>query len=229
MFGRKYTFESKSTRLKRILVAGASVSLILSALIISFIVYIPIYAKMQKGRAAGAFFQKSPDAIAVFTGDRGRISYAFELMTKNPSAKLFISGVHAANSFQTLLNAQSNPQTGEVVSSSGMQFELDYASKNTFQNVVETVRFLSRNAEINKVLIISSDYHIMRIKLIISHFIKGKKPEVYFDSITGSYTDWKDVKKLLKESVKIIRSYVQLKLLGEESVIEELEDHSTTI
>lgn len=229
MFGRKYTFESKSTRLKRILVAGASVSLILSALIISFIVYIPIYAKMQKGRAAGAFFQKSPDAIAVFTGDRGRISYAFELMTKNPSAKLFISGVHAANSFQTLLNAQANSETGEVVSSTGMQFELDYASKNTFQNVIETVRFLSKNPEINKVLIISSDYHIMRIKLIISHFIKGKKPEVYFDSITGSYTDWKDVKKLLKESVKIVRSYVQLKLLGEESVIEELEDHSTTI
>src|SRR5215210_7535606 len=98
MFGRKYTFESKTTRLKRIFIGVGSVSLITLALIISFIVYIPIYAKMQKGRAAGAFFQKSPDAIAVFTGDRGRIAYALDIMTKNPSAKLFISGVHAANS-----------------------------------------------------------------------------------------------------------------------------------
>jgi uncharacterized SAM-binding protein YcdF (DUF218 family) len=229
MFGRKYVFESKSTRLKRIFIGVGSVSLISLAIIISFIVYIPIYAKLQKGRAAGAFFQKSPDAIAVFTGDRGRISYAFELMTKNPSAKLFISGVYAANSFQSILNAQANPATGEVVSSSGMQFELDYASKNTFQNVVETVRFLAKNPDINKVLIISSDYHIMRIKLIISHFLKVKKPEIYFDSITSSYTEWKDVKKLLKESVKIVRSYIQLNVLGEKSVIEDIDEHQPQI
>ncbi|MES2527832.1 MAG: ElyC/SanA/YdcF family protein [Bdellovibrionota bacterium] len=229
MFGRKYTFESKSTRLRRIFIGVGSVSLITLALIISFIVYIPIYAKMQKGRAAGAFFQKSPDAIAVFTGDRGRISYAFELMTKNPSAKLFISGVYAANSFQNILNAQANPATGEAVSQSGMQFELDYISKNTFQNVVETVKFLSKNPDLNKVLIISSDYHIMRIKLIISHFIKGKKPEIYFDSISGSYTEWKDVKKLLKESIKIVRSYIQLNVLGEKSIIEDTEENNSQI
>ena len=117
MFGRKYTFETKSTRLKRILISVGFVGVLSLALIISFIVYIPVYAKMQKGRAAGAFFQKSPDAIAVFTGDRGRISYALDMMTKNPSSKLFISGVHAANSFQTILNSQANPATGEVVNS----------------------------------------------------------------------------------------------------------------
>ncbi len=221
MFGRKYTFESKTTRLKRIFIGVSSVSLISLALIISFIVYIPIYAKMQKGRAAGAFFQKSPDAIAVFTGDRGRISYALDIMTKNPSAKLFISGVHAANSFQTLLNAQANPATAGEVVNQGMQVELDYASKNTFQNVIETVRFLAKNPQLDKVLIISSDYHIMRIKLIISHFIKTKKPELYFDSVPGTYGEWSDVRKLLKEAVKIVRSAIQLKVLGEESVIEE--------
>lgn len=226
MFGRKYVFESKSTRLKRILIGVGSVSVISLALIISFIVYIPIYAKMQKGRAAGAFFQKSPDAIAVFTGDRGRISYALDIMTKNPSAKLFISGVHAANSFQTLLNTQANPATaGEVVSAAqGMQVELDYASKNTFQNVIETVRFLSKNPQLDKVLIISSDYHIMRIKLIISHFIKGKKPALYFDSVPGTYNEWSDLRKLLKEAVKIVRSVIQLKVLGEDSVIDEHDD-----
>lgn len=224
MFGRKYVFESKSTRLKRILIAVASVSAITIALVVSFIVYIPIYAKMQKGRSAGAFYQKSPDAIAVFTGDKGRISYAFDVMTKNPSAKLFISGVHAANSFQTLVNAQASPATGEVVNANGVQVELDYNSKNTFQNVVETVRFLGKNPQINKVLIISSDYHIMRIKLIISHFLKGNKPEIYFDSVQGTYHEWSDVRKLLKEAVKIVRSVIQLKLMGSDSIIEDQED-----
>lgn len=225
MFGRKYTFESRSTRLRRILIGIASIGAIALALIISFIVYIPIYAKMQKGRSAGAFYQKSPDAIAVFTGDKGRISYALDVTTKNPSAKLFISGVHAANSFQTLLNAQANPATGEVVNNNGVQVELDYNSKNTFQNVVETVRFLEKNPQFDKVLIISSDYHIMRIKLIISHFLSGKKPEVYFDSVPGTYHEWSDVRKLLKEAVKIVRSVIQLKVLGSKSIIEDQEDN----
>jgi uncharacterized SAM-binding protein YcdF (DUF218 family) len=189
------------------------------ALIVSFITYIPIYAKMQKGRANGAFFQKSPDAIAVFTGDRGRISYALDIMTKNPSAKLFISGVHAANSFQTILSSQANPATGEAMSSShGVQIELDYNSKNTLENVQETVKFLKNNPQLNEVLIISSDYHIMRIKLIISHMMKDKRPKLYFDSVPGEYNEWNDVRKLLKEGVKIVRTVVLLKVLGQETV-----------
>ncbi len=230
MLGRKYVFESRSTRLRRILFSAGFVGLISIAVIISFIVYIPIYAKMQKGRSAGAFFQKSPDAIAVFTGDRGRISYAMDIATKNPSAKLFISGVYAANSFQTLLRKQVPPSTGEVVNAStGMQVELDYISKNTYQNVVETVKFLGKNQQLDKVLIISSDYHIMRIKLIISHFLKKDKPEIYFDSVPGTYDEWSDVRKLLKEAVKIVRSFFQLKILGESSVIEDLEENHTSV
>lgn len=228
MLGRKYVFESKSTRLRRTLISAGLVGAISIGLIISFIVYIPVYASMQKEKSKGAFFQKSPDAIAVFTGDRGRISYALTLMTKNPSAKLFISGVYAANSFQTLLNAQARPETGEEVNKSGMQFELDYASKNTYQNVVETVRFLEKNPQFNKVLIISSDYHIMRIKLIISHFIKGEKPQIFFDSVAGTYDEWTDLRKLLKEAVKIVRSYVQLKIMGKESIIEDPEENSSS-
>jgi uncharacterized SAM-binding protein YcdF (DUF218 family) len=221
MFGRKYVFESKSTRLRRLAISGLFLSLITLSLIATFIVYIPIYAKMQKGRAAGAFFQKSPDAIAVFTGDKGRISYAMELLKKNPTSKLFISGVYATNSFQTLLNKQANPATGQELSSPSMQVELDYVSKNTFENVRETIEFLKSNPELNKVLIISSDYHIMRIKLIISHFMHGSKPEFYFDSVSNSYDSWKDVKKLLLEALKIARTFVQLKILREEIISED--------
>lgn len=221
MFGRKYVFESKSTRLRRLAISGLFMSLIMTSLIVTFIAYIPIYAKMQKGRAAGAFFQKSPDAIAVFTGDKGRISYAMELLKKNPTSKLFISGVYATNSFQTLLNKQANPTTGEELSSPSMQVELDYESKNTFENVRETIEFLKSNPELKKVLIISSDYHIMRIKLIISHFMHGSKPEFYFDSVSNSYDSWKDIKKLLLEALKIARTFVQLKILREEIISED--------
>ncbi len=222
MLGKKYTFETKTTRLRRLFISGVFLFALSFGVIVSFIVYIPIYAKMQKGRASGAFYQKSPDAIAVFTGDSGRISYALELLKKNPSSKLFISGVHAANSFKTLIEKQAGPITGgEVVNNVGMQVDLDYKSKNTFENVRETVRFLKNNSGFNKVLIISSDYHIMRIKLIISHEMTGTKPEFYFDSVTNSYTSWNDIKKLLKESVKISRTFFLMKILREDVVSEE--------
>jgi uncharacterized SAM-binding protein YcdF (DUF218 family) len=224
MLGKKYTFESKTTRLRRLLVSGALMFVLSVGFIASFIVYIPIYAKMQKGRAAGAFYQKSPDAIAVFTGDKGRISYALELLKKNPSSKLLISGVYAANSFKTLIEKQAGLITGgEVVNNVGMQVDLDYESKNTFENVRETVQFLKNNSGFDKVLIISSDYHIMRIKLIISHEMTGEKPEFYFDSVTNSYTSWNDIKKLLKEAVKISRTFFLMKILRE-NVVSEDED-----
>ena len=221
MLGRKYTFETKSTRLRRLLISGAFLSGLGIALMVTFIIYIPIYAKMQKGRANGAFFQKSPDAIAVFTGDKGRIAYAMELLKKNPTSKLFISGVHAANSFQTLLAKQSIPTTTEELSAAGMQVDLDYESKNTFENVRETVQYLKANPDLEKVLIISSDYHIMRVKLIISHFMDGSKKEFYFDSVPNSYTSWKETRKLLKEAVKIMRTFVILKIFREEIVRED--------
>ena len=220
MLGKKYTFESKTTRLRRLVISGGFVAIISLALITSFIFYIPVYAKMQKGRANGAFFQKSPDAIAVFTGDKGRIAYAMELVKKNPSAKLFISGVHTANSLKTIL-ANQTPDTTSDELEEGFQIDLDYESKNTFENVRETVSYLHENPEIKNVLIISSDYHIMRIKLIISHFMNNSKPVFYFDSVPNSYNSWKQTKKLLKEAVKIVRTFVILKIFREDIVKED--------
>lgn len=221
MFGRKYTFETKATRLRRLLVSGAFISLIVIATITSFIVYIPIYAKMEKSRADGAFYQKSPDAIAVFTGDKGRIAYAMELLKKNPTSKLFISGVHAANSLKTILNKQTGETLGEDMDDTSVQVDLDYESKNTFENVRETAQYLGANPNIKKVLIISSDYHIMRIKIIFSHFMSSSQQEFYYDSIPGTYSTWNDTKKLLKETVKIIRTFVLLKIFREDFVRED--------
>ena len=222
MFGRKYTFETKSTRFRRLFFSGLFILILSAGVLVSFISYIPIYAKMQKEKAAGAFFQKSPDAIAVFTGDKGRIAHALELIQKNPSAKLFISGVYATNSFKTLVDGQPDIQNKlEMLESSNVQVDLDYESKNTFENVRETVQFLKQNKQLNKVLIISSDYHILRISMIFSHFITSSKPEFYYDSVINKYSTWNDVRKLLKESVKYIRALVLLKILDRDYIQEE--------
>lgn len=218
LFNRKYVFETKSTRMRRLLLSAATVSLVTFVFTVTFICYIPVYAKMQKGRAAGAFYQKSPDAIAVFTGDRGRIAYALEILKKNPSTKLLISGVYSANSVQSLIERQGDPIQDQDVAS--MQVDLDYESKNTFQNVRETVVFIRNHPKLNNILVISSDYHIMRVRMILSHFLELDKPEIYFDSVVHDYTSWDNVRKLLKEAVKIGRTFFVLKILRED-VIEE--------
>lgn len=218
LFNRKYVFETKKTRLRRLILSGATLLLALFVLTTTFIVYIPVYAKMQKGKAAGAFYQKSPDAIAVFTGDKGRIAYALDILKKNPSTKLFISGVYAANSVQSLMDKQASPIEDQDVAS--MQVDLDYESKNTFQNVQETVEFLKANPNVNNVLIISSDYHIMRVSFILAHFLKSEKPQIFYDSVIHDYSNWDNIRKLLKESVKLGRTFFMLNVLGEEIVTE---------
>lgn len=223
MFSRRYTFETKSTRFRRLIASGSILVILFVAISASFLAYIPIYARLQKGKAAGAFFQKSPDAIAVFTGDKGRIAYAIELLNKNPSSKLFISGVYAANSFKTILENQVNPATGQNFRIDELQVELDYQSRNTFENVRETAKFLNEDPKINNVLIISSDYHIMRVNLIISHLMGEKATQFFFDSVQTTYNSWADLRKLLKEAVKIVRSFVILKVLREDIVSEENE------
>jgi len=221
MFGPKYVFETKSTRMKRLLVSFVVISFSLITLATTFIIYIPIYAKLQKGRASGALFQKSPDAIAVFTGDKGRIAYAMELHKKNPSSKFFISGVHAANSFQTIVDKQVKTLDSEAVSNAGIQADLDYKSRNTFENVRETVQFLKENPGLTRILIISSDYHIMRIKLIISHYMSGSGTQFYFDSIPTDYSEWNEFRKLLKESVKLLRTFFILKIKRDDIMTED--------
>jgi uncharacterized SAM-binding protein YcdF (DUF218 family) len=216
MLGRKYVFETKSTRLRRLFISGAITFIGALAIVVTFIVYIPIYAKLQKSRADGAFFQKSPDAIAVFTGDKGRIAYAMELLKKNPTSKLFISGVYATNSFETILNKQGDPDINQELSSPEVQVDLDYESKNTFENVRETVEYLKLNPALQNVLIISSDYHIMRIKLIFSHYLSNTKQDFFFDSVPTNFSSWKETKKLLLESLKLVRTYFQLKILRNE-------------
>lgn len=211
MFNKEYVFETRSTKLRRSLISGLLSFTLVCSLLVAFFFYIPIYGRNQKELADKALYQISPDAIAVYTGDKGRIAYALDLLKKNPSSKLFISGVYATNSFQTLLN-QNKVIAEELLD--GVQVDLDYDSRDTFENVKETLVFLKQNSERNKILIISSDYHIFRIKLIVDHYLQDSGKEFYYDSTVTKFNNWKNFKKLFWETIKIIRTFFLLNILG---------------
>jgi uncharacterized SAM-binding protein YcdF (DUF218 family) len=98
--------------------------------------------------------------------------------------------------------------------------DLDYESKNTFQNVKETVTFIKNDSLIQNVLIISSDYHIMRIKFILNHLISDSSLKFYYDGLEVDYKNWDNLRKLLKESIKLTRTFFMLKILRRD-VLEE--------
>lgn len=218
IFSRKYVFETKKTRTQRLLLNGLVSGVILSAAFTIFLLYIPFVAKLERQRAQEAFYQKSPDAIVVFTGDKGRIAKAIELIKRNPTAKLFISGVYGSNSLKTLLVYQSSPEdqlkAQEMLTSPEYQVDLDYEARNTMENVKETLELLQNVEEkIEKVLVISSDYHIFRIRMIFETLLTtSKKPvTIYYDSISHPTFELDSLKKLLMESLKIFRAYFILK------------------
>lgn len=208
MFTRKYIFESKKTRIKRIV---ETTLLLLSLLILSFVllcIYLPIYAEKQNERSSEFFYQRSPDVIAVFTGDTGRIDYTFKLAEKHPSAKIFITGVYSKNNLGILLKKQGkNISIDEYLDQESHHIELDFLARNTIENGLATLHYIRSMPEAKNVLIISSDYHIFRIARIMNVL---KDPDgqhsFYYESIPNNYRETRNIQKLMKEVYKFFKT-----------------------
>jgi uncharacterized SAM-binding protein YcdF (DUF218 family) len=183
----------------------------LSALSVAFFllcVYLPTYAKEQNEITKLAFFKKSPDLIAVYTGDSGRLDYTFKKIEMYPSSKVFISGVYAKNNLKTLVDKQGRDiSVEEFLRTEGHHIEIDYLARNTVENAIATYNYLSRLKGHKNILIISSDYHIRRISLILNRLkSENENYNFYFESIPMDYSETRNLKKLFKEVYKLIRT-----------------------
>lgn len=208
LFAKKYIFETKTTKTKRIL---KSILILLTCGLTSFIllcIYIPNFAKKQNELAKEAFFERSPDIIAVFTGDTGRIAYTLEKAEKYPSAKIFITGVYAKNNLEILLEKQGkNISIEDYLEQESHHIELDYLARNTIENGLATLKYIKKMPSVSKVLIISSDYHIFRISRIMSALTDSNtKVEFYYESIPSDYKLTKNIQKLIKEVYKFFKT-----------------------
>lgn len=207
MFDKKYVFETKYTRSKRRYRNLFLLLLLMCTTYVLISVYIPIFAQKQNERSAQAFYQKSPDVIAVYTGDSGRLDYTFKKADKYPSSKIFISGVYSKNSLMTLLKNQgTNLSVDEFLEQESHHIELDYLARNTVENGLATLNYL-RNLDGHKnVLVVSSDYHILRISLILKTLKETEDYNFYYESIPHDYTEMRNLRKLFKEVYKLLRT-----------------------
>jgi len=203
MFKRKYIFETDRTRLVRYL-KNSSILFIILFVFYSLFSFVFLYVSNKENQISEAqFYNRSPDLISVFTGHFGRIPYALKKAKEYKQSKIFITGVYARNTVDTLLKPHAD--------NFGIDknfLEIDYQARNTVENVLSTIRYVRKNIGINKVLIISHDYHIMRIKLLFDN-LKNKNTsyKFFYHGIPTDYSKFRNIKILYKEVFKLIRTY----------------------
>ena len=209
----KYVFESKATKMYRHLY-GMLIIFVSLFLTYTFVCTILLLdARNETKNSKSSFVQTPPDLIVVFTGGPGRIEYAIKKAEEFKQPNVFISGVYEKNSVKNLITA-SDPQGTDHI-------ELDYTARNTVENVVNTLKYLRSNRGLNKILIISSDYHIMRIKQIINTLIqKEDRFNFYFSAVPSNYLHFRNLKILYIETFKLVRTKIFLLFWDQKSPID---------
>ncbi|MEX0798474.1 MAG: YdcF family protein [Bacteriovoracaceae bacterium] len=221
MFSKKYVFETRYTRSKRM---ARNIFLSLGAFCLAcalLTIYLPIYAQKQNEMSKEAFYQKSPDMIVAFTGDAGRIDYALKLGEQYPSARVFITGVYVKNTLRTLLEKQgTNLSVEEYLEQESHHIEIDYLARNTVENGLATLRYAQKFPMVKNILIISSDYHMFRINLIMETLrSRGQIFNFYYEAVETDYTQWRNIKTLTKEVFKLLKTSTFLLFWDKESPV----------
>lgn len=203
IFSRKYVFETKKTRALRLALNGAVAFAGLILVYISFLLATVMTSRSEERRTQEGLYQKAPDAIVVFTGDRGRISRALAHVKKWPEAQLLISGVHGANNFRSIIAGQDDV---ESILNSTLQVDIDYEALDTLGNVRETLEHLgSQGVRNSRVLVVTSDYHVLRVRMIFNHHDAKLGIDVFYDGVESDWSQWQNLKKLIVESMKTLR------------------------
>ena len=198
----KYIFETQTTKAQRYFYnILASIVILFVLYSIACMVFVNV-SNLESSQSESALFNRPPDLIVVFTGDKGRIPLAIKLAKKYKQSRIFITGVHSRNSVETLINPLNQD---ELIDSNLL--EIDYLARNTFENALATYRFLQKNKDLKRVLIISHDYHIMRIKKLMNGIENtSDKYEFHYTGVKTDYKSFRNLKILFKEVFKLIRT-----------------------
>ena len=143
----------------------------------------------------------SPDLIAVFTGHSGRIHLALKVAQKFPNTRVLITGVHKDNTLESIIGSD-NSKTNERI------LDIDYGARNTVENGISTLRIMRNNPGLKNVLIISHDYHLIRINMVMNKLMRTtEKYGIHFLGKRTNYLNLRNIKILSKEVIKLIRTY----------------------
>jgi uncharacterized SAM-binding protein YcdF (DUF218 family) len=205
-------FETRQKKNRSILKISSIIFFIIFTFYIIPGLYFLFESFQEEKKTKRAFNQSHPDLITVFTGDTGRIPFALEKAKEFEYPPLFITGVSSKLASKTILKTIKRPKYKKKVS-----IKIDYWAKNTLENVISTLSFARKHKNFKKILVISHDYHILRIKHIIERIAPNKGPHQFFYyGITKNYFNFRNLKILFKEIYKMAKTYAFLTLWEKE-------------
>jgi len=155
--------------------------------------------------------KRGPDVIIAFTGDFGRIPYAMSVFKSHPKSKILITGVSPSYTTEKFMKHFSEKYPSQEITEH--QIILDALASNTVENVIYTMRYLIQNPSLRNILIISHDYHILRIKTIVQTINNLDDPrDFYYQGVQTDYLKWRNIRIFLNETFKMIKTSIFLAL-----------------
>ena len=133
------------------------------------------------------------DAIIVLTGDKNRIARGINILKNGSAQRLLISGVN-----EKISNTKIKNLYGVDVNSKKLFdccIDIDRISTNTFENSRETYIW-SKELGFRNLLIVTSHYHVPRVKLEFSRF---------FSQDVLHYSSVDTINNISDISIKLIR------------------------
>ncbi len=109
--------------------------------------------RQERGDVAAA------DGIVVLTGGADRISDGLALLERGKGRRLFISGVHAGVPTEMLKR-----QHAARAALFDCCVDLDFQARNTYENALETRRWVAAN-DFRSLVLVTASYHLPRARL----------------------------------------------------------------
>lgn len=147
--------------------------------------------------------ERKADALVALTGDTGRISEAIKLLRNGNGDVVFISGIRSALSRNSKLY-RKNPRD--------FKENIVYGRKaiDTIGNAFETKQWLDRNPNISSFYLITSNYHLLRSKVVFNSVLSDYK--ICLHPVSGMKN--KSTKFLFNEYSKYILAKIWHSFLG---------------
>ena len=149
------------------------------------------------------------DAIIVLTGDKNRIAHGINILKNGSGQRLLISGVN-----EKISNTKIKDLYGVDVNSKKLFdccIDIDRISKNTFENSRETYIW-SKELGFRNLLIVTSHYHVPRVKLEFSRFFS--QDALHYNSVDIIYNisdiSIELIRKVFFEYIKYSRTSLSL-------------------
>lgn len=142
-----------------------------------------------------------PQGIVVLTGDANRLETAGKLFKQLAAERLLVSGIHGkvpAEDIRQLLSLETQDFNCCV--------DLDYIAIDTVSNARETASW-SRTMGYEHILLITSDYHMIRASIEITQASQGKLHITPYPVKLNRNRNWPDgarIKTLIKEYGKLL-------------------------